>query len=107
MAASTKSKLSFNPDVIMRIDPWLEPNLPALSERYSHFLKAKDGIEAGEDDLDKFSQGGKKFGLNVQADNSVVYHEWAPNAIEASLIGDFSKFCHPSFKPMSIVLTLL
>jgi 1,4-alpha-glucan branching enzyme len=83
-------KLTFNPDVIMQIDPWLEPFLPALSDRHAYFDKVKHDIESSEGSFDAFSQGYKKFGLNVKDDGSVVYHEWAPNAVEASLIGDFS-----------------
>lgn len=90
--AATK-ELSFNPDVIMRIDPWLEPNLPALSERYSYFLDVRKKALSSEGGYDKFSQGFKRFGFNVQGDNSVTYSEWAPNAVEASLIGDFSRSC--------------
>jgi 1,4-alpha-glucan branching enzyme len=88
--AATK-KLSFNPETVMQIDPWLEPFLPALSGRYSKFLEAKDALESSEGNYDAFSQGFKKFGLNVKPDGSLVYQEWAPNATEAALIGDFSK----------------
>jgi len=35
-------------------------------------------------------QGTERFGLVVQPDNSIVYREWAPNAVQAALIGDFS-----------------
>ncbi|KAG8696077.1 alpha-1,4-glucan branching enzyme [Ceratobasidium sp. 394] len=90
MAAS--QKLSFNPDVVMQIDPWLEPFLPVLSERYSYFEQVKHEIESTEGSYDAFTQGYKKFGLNVQPDGSVVYQEWAPNAVEASLIGDFNNW---------------
>lgn len=83
-------ELSFDPDVIMKIDPWLEPNLPALSERYKCFLDTRNKALTSEGGYDKFSQGNKKFGFNVKSDNSVTYTEWAPNAIEASLIGDFN-----------------
>lgn len=37
-------------------------------------------------------QGIEKFGLNVDNQNNIVYREWAPNATEAYLTGDFSKF---------------
>jgi 1,4-alpha-glucan branching enzyme len=36
-------------------------------------------------------QGTELFGLQVKDDNTIVYREWAPNAVQASLIGDFSK----------------
>ncbi|KAG9128165.1 alpha-1,4-glucan branching enzyme [Ceratobasidium sp. 392] len=90
--------LSFNPDVIMQIDPWLEPNLPALSYRHAHFSKTRDSILSNEGSYEQFSRGYEKFGLNVRPDNSIVYHEWAPNAVEASLIGDFNNWDRYSHK---------
>lgn len=90
LSPSTMAKLSFNPDVIMQIDPWLEPFLPALSDRHSYYDNVKHSIETSEGGYDKFSRGYEKFGLNVKDDGTLVYHEWAPNAVEASLIGDFS-----------------
>jgi 1,4-alpha-glucan branching enzyme len=30
----------------------------------------------------------------VDKDNNVVYREWAPNATEAYLIGEFSEYIH-------------
>lgn len=72
-------------------DPWLEPQVPAVIHRHDLFRKWKDTIEDTEGGYDAFTQGYKKMGLNVQKDNSVVYREWAPNAVEAVLIGDFSE----------------
>lgn len=37
------------------------------------------------------SQGIDKFGFNVDGQNNILYREWAPNAKEAYLMGDFSK----------------
>ncbi|KAF8761572.1 Carbohydrate-binding module 48 (Isoamylase N-terminal domain) [Rhizoctonia solani] len=50
-------KLTFNPDLIMSIDPWLEPNLPALSERRGHFDHVKHGILSSEGSYDSFTKG--------------------------------------------------
>lgn len=36
------------------------------------------------------SKGFEKFGLNVNGNGDITYREWAPNAIDAHLIGDFS-----------------
>lgn len=36
-------------------------------------------------------QGFEKFGFNVKPNNDIIYREWAPNALRAYLIGDFSK----------------
>lgn len=35
-------------------------------------------------------QGYETFGLNAQPNGDILYREWAPNAKEASLVGDFS-----------------
>lgn len=35
-------------------------------------------------------QGYETFGLSVQSNGDIIYREWAPNAVEASLVGDFS-----------------
>lgn len=48
-------------------------------------------INQTEGGFDKFSKGYNDFGLHLQKDNSIKYKEWAPNAVEASLVGDFSK----------------
>lgn len=53
----------------------------------------KRHIEESEGSLEAFSRGYQKFGFNVQSDGSVLYREWAPGAVEAYLIGDFSKTC--------------
>jgi 1,4-alpha-glucan branching enzyme len=30
------------------------------------------------------------MGIHMKDDESIVYREWAPNAVQASLIGEFS-----------------
>ena len=75
---------------VLDVDPWLEPQVPAILHRHGLFRKWKDTIEATEGGYDAFTMGYKKMGLNVQSDNSVIYREWAPNAKEAVLTGDFS-----------------
>lgn len=37
-----------------------------------------------------FEQGIEKYGFNVDGQNNITYREWAPNATEAYLTGDFS-----------------
>jgi 1,4-alpha-glucan branching enzyme len=37
-----------------------------------------------------FLQGYESFGLIVLANGDIWYREWAPNAVDAHLIGDFS-----------------
>lgn len=75
---------------VVKLDPWLSPFKDSLRKRYS---KAQDWITAinkSEGGLDKFSRGTEKFGFNVDKQNNITYREWAPNATQAFLIGDFS-----------------
>lgn len=75
---------------VLQLDPWLEPFQDALKRRYAKaqgWIKTIDDNEGG---LEKFSRGAEKFGLNVDKDNNIVYREWAPNAVEAWLFGDFN-----------------
>ena len=81
---------AFNPKSVLELDSWLEPFLGAIDNRYQLFKRWKDTIANTEGGYDQFTKGYLKFGLNVQSDNSVVYREWAPNAISAALTGDFS-----------------
>jgi 1,4-alpha-glucan branching enzyme len=69
----------------------LEPFAPAIKTRYSAYKQARDNIEKWEGSLAKFSEGYKTMGFQVDDNGGVRYREWAPNAVEARLIGDFSK----------------
>lgn len=42
--------------------------------------------------MEAFSQGYKFYGLQFQADNSVIVREWAPGAKDVYITGDFSKY---------------
>ncbi|KAH8988533.1 glycoside hydrolase [Lactarius akahatsu] len=89
---------------ILNRDAWLEPFLPAIAHRYQLFEKWKNTIQEHEGGYDSFTKGFLKFGFNVNDDASVTYREWAPNAIEAVLIGDFNDWhrtSHPLKKDKS------
>ena len=72
------------------MDPWLSPFKDALRSRYGRAQKWIKTIDETEGGLDNFSKGVHKFGFNVQENGDIVYREWAPNAMRAYLIGDFS-----------------
>lgn len=76
---------------VLQLDPWLEPFKDALRSRYSHAQKWIKTINETEGGLDKFSRGTEKFGFVVHGNGDVTYREWAPNALRAYLIGDFSR----------------
>ena len=82
--------MSFNEKAILELDSWLEPFLPAIAHRYQSFVNWKNTIQEHEGGYDAFTKGFLKFGFNVNEDASITYREWAPNAVEAVLIGDFS-----------------
>ncbi|KAF8481348.1 glycoside hydrolase, partial [Gautieria morchelliformis] len=75
---------------ILALDGYLSPFIPAIQHRYEKFREWKDSIEIHEGGYDTFSQGYRRFGINVQPSGEIVYREWAPNAKEAFLIGDFN-----------------
>lgn len=58
--------------------------------RHQTLLEKKNWIEHHEGGLDSFSKGYEQFGFNLQK-GGISYCEWAPNARDAYLIGDFSK----------------
>jgi 1,4-alpha-glucan branching enzyme len=72
-------------------DARLEPFAPAIRERYAAYQKALAVIEQHEGGLAHFAEGYKSMGFQVDASGGVRYREWAPGAIEARLIGDFSE----------------
>jgi 1,4-alpha-glucan branching enzyme len=78
-------------ETVMKIDGYLEPNIPAILHRHELYRKWKDAIDLHEGGYDRFTKGYLKFGFNVGSNGEVVYREWAPNAKEAYLIGEFSR----------------
>ena len=83
----------FDPRSVLAFDSWLEPFLPAIDHRYKVYQKWKDSIFTHEGGYDAFSKSYERFGLNVDDKGQITYREWAPNAVEAVLIGDFSAYC--------------
>ncbi|TFK43739.1 glycoside hydrolase family 13 protein [Crucibulum laeve] len=89
------------PQVVLELDGYLKPNIPAIMQRHDSFRKWKDSFEKHEGGYDQFTKGYTKFGLNVTPKSEVVYREWAPNAKEAYLIGEFNEWnrtSHPMTK---------
>ena len=72
------------------MDPWLEPFQEALKRRYSKAQQWIKTINETEGGLEKFSRGYETLGLQVQENGDIHYREWAPNALRAYVIGDFS-----------------
>ena len=75
----------------MLIDPWLSPFKDSLRNRYSLAQKWIKTLNEHEGGLEGFGRGHERFGLHVQGNGDIVYREWAPNATQAFLTGEFSK----------------
>ena len=83
---------------ILRSDPWLEPFAPAIEGRHEDALrKLHELTEATGGSLSDFANAYKYFGLHRGARGNWVFREYAPNATEIFLIGDFNDWT-PSSK---------
>ncbi|KAI8068333.1 1,4-alpha-glucan-branching enzyme GBE1 [Gongronella butleri] len=74
------------------LDPWLEPFKEQLAKRYAFYEKWKKTLEDAPGGIEQFTKGHEYYGFNVAADQSITYREWAPNAVSASLVGDFNQW---------------
>ena len=84
-------------------DPWLAPYETAIEGRYNYFLrKEKELTQNGKISLSDFASGYLYFGLHP-AESGWFFREWAPNATEIYLIGDFNGWQEkPEYKLNSI-----
>ncbi|KAK3997102.1 alpha-glucan branching enzyme [Cladorrhinum sp. PSN332] len=86
---------------VIKLDPYLSPFKEALQRRFSRahdWIKKIDETEGG---LEKFSKGADIYGIHQLQDSSIRYREWAPNATNAALIGEFNNWdrsAHPMKK---------
>ena len=73
---------------LVKDDPWLEPYENAINGRHQHVLDKIQELTNGGS-LSNFATGYLYFGLQKNK-NKWIFREWAPNAIDIYLIGDFS-----------------
>jgi 1,4-alpha-glucan branching enzyme len=78
-------------------DPYIAPHKGWFEHKYHQFCDLLGQIEANEGSLYEFSLGYKKYGFN-EDESGVWYREWAPNAKEMYLIGDFNNWDRRSHK---------
>jgi len=71
------------------IDPWLEPYEQSLIYRHQQFKNKLDELCTHGQKLSDFASGHLYFGLHKTTDGW-IFREWAPNATQIFLIGDFS-----------------
>lgn len=75
---------------LIKNDPWLEPYEGAIGGRHQHVIdKLKELTNNKKIFLSDFASGYLYFGLHKQSYGWVL-REWAPNATEIYLIGDFN-----------------
>lgn len=87
---------------VIDIDPWLEPHAKDISRRYTNAQNWIEKLDKDENGLLNFSEGYKHFGFQLDPKtNTITYREWAPNAVGASLIGEFNNWNH-SATPMKV-----
>ncbi len=76
---------------LVKNDPWLEPYEAAIRGRHDHAeWMINELTNGGKKTLSDFASGYLYFGLHRDAKGGWVFREWAPNATEIYLIGDFN-----------------
>ena len=77
---------------IVKNDPYLEPYEQAIRGRHEHAeWKISKLTHNGQTSLSEFASGHHYFGLH-RTPEGWVFREWAPNATEITLIGDFNNW---------------
>ena len=77
---------------LIKNDPWLEPYADAINGRHQHAIdKEAELTNNGKKTLSDFATGYLYFGLH-RTDKGWVFREWAPNATDIYLIGDFNNW---------------
>ena len=75
---------------LVKHDSWLEPFEDAIRGRHEHALyKLNELTNGGKQTLSDFATGYLYFGLH-RTDKGWVLREWAPNATEIYVVGDFN-----------------
>ena len=89
---------------LVRNDGWLEPFEAAIRGRHDHAVwKINQLTQNGKKKLSDFASGHLYFGLHKLA-KGWVFREWAPNATDIYLIGDFNNWTEN--KPSSTVSSI-
>jgi 1,4-alpha-glucan branching enzyme len=78
-----------NTPLKLHYDSWLKPFLPKLNERSARVKAIESKLTGDKQSLADYSSGHEYFGLHFR-DGEWIFREWAPNATEIFLIGDFS-----------------
>ena len=90
--ATHRAKANVAPQHIglVKNDPYLEPYEEAIKGRHDHALwKLSQLTNGGKTSLTDFANGHNYYGLH-KLSRGWVFREWAPNATDIYLIGDFN-----------------
>ncbi len=74
---------------IIRKDPWLKPFEKSIQARHDYTVSRERELCPNGGRLSDFAVGYMYYGLH-RTEDAWVFREWAPNAVEIYLIGDFS-----------------
>ncbi|XP_034936725.1 LOW QUALITY PROTEIN: 1,4-alpha-glucan-branching enzyme [Chelonus insularis] len=77
---------------LLERDPYLKTHENDIRKRYAIFKDYLEKIQAGDENLEKFSRGYEQFGIKIDKDNKVFAREWAPGAHKLYLTGDFNNW---------------
>lgn len=86
---------------LVALDPLLRNYLQPLRARFAYYQSVRQRYDGEGDLLGQVSQGHRFFGFNrgeLHGQPGVWYREWAPNALQLRLVGDFNdwdRFGHP------------
>ncbi len=76
---------------IIKNDPWLEPYSGVIEHRINKTLNKEADLLTDSDTLYDFATGHLYYGMHRQR-GKWVFREWAPNATQIFLVGDFSNW---------------
>ncbi|MBQ8046357.1 MAG: alpha amylase C-terminal domain-containing protein [Prevotella sp.] len=77
---------------LVKHDSWLEPYENAIQGRHDHAMwKLSQLTNNGRRTLSEFANGHEYFGLH-KTKHGWVFREWAPNATDLYIIGDFNNW---------------
>ncbi len=82
---------AMKPLAIIKNDPWLEPYAEAIEGRHNDAINKEKELTGESGSLDAFANAHNYFGLH-RTEKGWVFREFAPNAREIILIGDFSRW---------------